>query len=564
MRVQFLVGAALLASGTASKCEGGCPSWPDPPAKAPRGAKNVLFFAVDDFRPESEVLGGVPGTPMPKMHTPNIDRLAAQSLVLTKNYVQQAVCSPTRQSILTGRRPDRTRVYDLQSYFREVGGNYTTIPQFFRMNGYNTTGMGKIFHPGHAAGMGTVGGDNDFCCSWSHDTVYYSPAEQKYNQSWVAVDKETEAKQPIEDKLIAQHAVETLGSLRKTRASGDDRPFFMAVGFHKPHLPFVASQKYFDLYPLRSIQLPYNQQPPKDMPDIAWSGYGELRAYSDQENATGQAGTVLPEKDVLELRRAYYASVSQTDDMIGRVLDALERTGEAHDTIISFWGDHGWQLGEHGEWCKHTNFEFATRAPMMIRVPGLTDGGIITKQYTEHVDLFPTLTEAAVGTRLDDCPAGDESFSVALCAEGTSLVSLMRSPNTPLKIASFSQYPRAYQTPESTGKNTELSSAVSGGVSPCITETGNGCTMGVTMVTSLYGHEYRYTEWADFNTEGFSKRINFDRIVGVELYNHSADAGENANIENADTVHASLVSELSKILRAGPDAARLPPSRVIV
>lgn len=380
----------------------------------------------------------------------------------------------------------------------------------------------------------------------------------------MAVDKATEALHPLDDNLTADHAVEILDTLKASRAAGDDRPFFMAVGFHKPHLPFVASQEFFDLYPMESISLPYNQQPPEGMPKVAWSNYGELRNYDDQAalNATGQPGTVLPEQDVLELRRAYYASMSQTDAMIGKVLAALERTGEADNTVISFWGDHGWQLGEHGEWCKHTNFEFATRAPMMVHVPGLTDQGIVTEHYSEHVDLFPTLTEAAMDVQLDNCPSGDASFNVALCTEGSSLVPLMRDPSSPVKTASFSQYPRGYQkqlyqSPEDEEEELGANPTMSG----CIKETGKGCTMGYTLVTIIGGHEYRYTEWADFNTEGFEKKVNWDRNVGIELYNHSADPGENTNLDV--TAHKSLTSKLQKMLRAGPDAARLEASMFV-
>jgi len=378
----------------------------------------------------------------------------------------------------------------------------------------------------------------------------------------MAVDKETEALYPLDDNLTADNAVQVLDTLKASRAAGDDRPFFMAVGFHKPHLPFVASQEFFDLYPMDSVSLPYNQQPPEGMPKVAWSAYGELRNYADQAslNATGQPGTVLPEQDVLQLRRAYYAAVSQTDAMIGKVLAALEHTGESDNTVISFWGDHGWQLGEHGEWCKHTNFEFATRAPMMVHVPGLTDQGIITEHYSEHVDLFPTLTEAAMGVQLENCPSGDASFDVALCAEGSSLVPLMRNPSSPVKTASFSQYPRGYQKDQfSEEEEGELGSNPT--MSKCITEGGKGCTMGYTLVTNVGGHEYRYTEWADFNTKGFKKKVNWDRNVGIELYNHSADPGENINLDV--TSHKSLASKLAQMLREGPDAARVPAAAFV-
>lgn len=195
---------------------------------------------------------------------------------------------------------------------------------------------------------------------------------------------------------------------------------------------------------------------------------------------------------------------------------------------------------------------------MMVAVPGLTDAGIVTKQYSEHVDLFATLTEAAAGVSLPRCPPGDASFGVTTCSEGSSLVPLMRDPSQPVKAASFSQYPRSYQQDPSV---LTLQDAFSPSMSPCVKDDVKGCTMGYTLVTTLQRHEYRYTEWADFNTAGFAKRVDWSRIVGVELYNHSASPGENKNIVHEG--HEWLVSQLSAILRAGPDAAVLSQQHLV-
>jgi len=541
------------------------PPQPTPrPSPAPAGALNVLFFAVDDLRPELNAFGPdpIPGTVSPPLHTPHIDALASKSLVLKKNYVQQAVCSPTRQSLLTGRRPDRTRVYDLYSNFRTVGANYTTIPEHFMRSGYKTIGMGKIFHPGHASG-----GD-DTCCSWSNRSFYYHAPNLKLwsgkdaassandGKAWMAVSPKVEAAHPLPDNQTAHHAISTIEQLTTEYQAGDKRPFFLAVGFHKPHLPFVASEEFFEYYPASAINLPPNQYPPSGMPHVAWSSYGELRAYADQAklNATGNPGSKLPEDDVLALRRAYYAAVTQTDAMLGKVMAALEASPFKDNTVISFWGDHGWQLGEHGEWCKHTNFEYAARAPMMVHVPGLTDNGAVTDQYSEHVDLFPTLSEAAMGVKMPVCPQGDDSFKVALCTEGSSLVPLMKDPKTAIKQAAFSQYPRGYQSKDANFNAAYYEEDVSGtaSTSPCIESTGKGCTMGYTLVTRASdGCEYRYTEWADFNTEGFAYRVNWERNVGSELYNHTADPGENVNLAGKAGL-SDLKASLSKMLRAGP------------
>jgi len=349
------------------------PMAPTPaPKPAPKGSKNVLFFAVDDLRPEITAFGPIPGTVQPTMHTPHFDALAKRSLVLTKNYVQQAVCSPTRQSLLTGRRPDRTRVYDLYSNFRTVAANYTTLPEHFLLNGYTTIGMGKIFHPGHASGAPAYGGSDDICCSWTNGTSekdnapYFQPpnlgqwsssSASGFNKGHAAyiVSLEEEHKNPLPDNQTADHAVMTLEKLSEehvaaTAAGTTPKPWFVAVGFHKPHLPFVASAEFFDYYPTTEIALPPVQQPPQGMPPVAWSSYGELTNYADQNKSehSGAPGTVMPKDDVLSLRRAYYASVTQTDAMLGKVLAALAASPFADNTIISIWGDHGWQLGEHG------------------------------------------------------------------------------------------------------------------------------------------------------------------------------------------------------------------------
>ena len=511
--------------------------------------KNILFFAVDDLRPEMNCMGDnpIPGSITPKLHTPNFDRLAARSLLMRKNYVQQAVCSPTRTSVLTGRRPDRTRTYDLYSYFREVAANYTTIPEYFKNKwDFLTVGMGKIFHPGHASG------NDDICCSWTDDKYWHAPNLAAWSgkvnttlnkgRSWMAVSAEEAKKNPLPDFQIAQHAVETLKNM--TTNLKPEQNFFMGVGFHKPHLPFVFPEEMAEYYPLSSISLPPNDQPPKDMPSIAWSSYGELRNYFDQSllNKTGAPGTDLPNDDVINLRRAYYSAVSATDMYLGMVLDALDESPYANNTVISLFGDHGWQLGEHGEWCKHTNFEFATRAPMMISIPGITDGGKITDRYTEHADLFPTLVEAAVGEKLSDCPSGNASFSVPTCTEGTSLVPLAVNPKSPFKSAAFSQYPRNYVKHHD---DLFIEDTYKPGESACIISNRN-CTMGYSVITTIQdGTEYRYTKWCDFNTAGHKFEVNWNRCVGTELYDHNVDPGENFNIfEQKPTV----VSELQQLL----------------
>lgn len=284
--------------------------------------KNVLFFAVDDMRPQLGCFAGndFPSPVHPKMITPNIDKLAAKSLLLKRAYVQQAVCSPSRTSLLTGRRPDTTHVYDLQKYFRKVGGNFTTIPEYFKQNGYTSIGMGKIFHPGEASG-------HDDPPSWS-EQYYHAPNEPFWhfrNNSHEAVSNEEYTRKPLPDMQIAVHAVQVLQNVSQDALSGT-KPFFVAVGFHKPHLPFVVPEEFLSNYPETSVNLPDNAYAPVNMPNEAWYDCGELRSYQDihKQNFSGKINTTLPNNVVLDLRRFYYSAVTYTDSLIGKVLQASE------------------------------------------------------------------------------------------------------------------------------------------------------------------------------------------------------------------------------------------------
>ena len=586
---------------------------------------NVLFLAVDDLRVQLGV-DHVPGTP--NMSTPNIDALVAKSLFLRKAQVQQAVCSPTRTSILTSRYPDTTRVWDLYSYWRKVGGNYTTIPELFKNNGYHTVGNGKsteftfsfsfsfsfslfhflfpsyfhvyfhfhllllnaltlllccsVFHPGHASGahqqppihgMSSKGDDQPY--SWSEEFFHApnlnfwsgkikQPGCQGCGNSWIAVSPEAEKNHPLPGQQIADNAISQLeqfvehGIGKAQNEKNDDitNPFFLAVGFHKPHLPFVAPERFYQSYPMDEIQLPGDQNPPQDMPSVAWSSWGELRAYLDIAalDNSGNPGDHLPANVTKALRRAYYASVSWTDYNIGRIVKSLENNGYLNNTVISFWGDHGWQLGEHGEWCKHTNFDLATNAPMFVQIPGKTDQGIVTNTPTEYVDLLPTLVAAAMpDVKVPACPTdAAEARNVQLCTHGVSLLPLINNPKQSLKPAAYSQYPRGYVKPGDENKAMQELESLSpsplskANPSECLSK---HCTMGYSMLTFHEQTEYRYTEWVDFNTIN-SNAPNWNRVVGKELYNHNNDPLENINI--AGSASGSLLSTLSSLLHRHP------------
>ena len=422
--------------------------------------------------------------------------------------MQQAVCSPSRTSLLTGRRPDTTHVYDLVTYFRDVGGNFTTIPQYFKQNGYTSVGMGKVFHPGAASH------DND-PPSWSEP--YWLPPNEAYwntdNTSWLAVDKETRREEPFPDDQTTDHTIETL---RKLAANKSDTPFFLAVGYRRPHLPFVFPEEFLELYPLEDIRLPPNQYAPVNMPVAAWTNNSEISWYKDikQLHVKFRINATFPDDEVRKLRRAYYCALSYTDAQIGIVLRELRNLNLEDETIVAFWGDHGWHLGENDIWAKKTNFELGTHAPMMVSIPGVTDNGIISEELTEFVDLFPTLVDAAGLPSIDLCP--EDSSKVKTCREGSSLMPLIQNlSSVKWKQRVFSQYPRG------------------GGI------------MGYSVRTK----RFRYTEWVKFSGKPKYKPI-WDKNVGTELYDHNIDPEENYN-RAGEKSYAQFQDELSKMLRAG-------------
>ena len=481
--------------------------------------KNVLFLVADDLRPELSCYleTGTPSIIYPKIQTPHIDNLATKSLLVKRAFVQQAICAPSRTSFLTGRRPDTTHVWDLYTYFRESGGDFTTVPQYFKQNGYKSIGIGKIFHPGKASGS------SDDPPSWSEKFI--RPSNGKYYQnktySWMPITEDQWQNKPLPDQQIAQSAVQTLQQVADGALKGQ-QPFFLAVGFQKPHLPFIFPDKFLERYPLQDISLPTNPYAPRFYPSIAWSKWGELRIYQDilSLSPTGNINTTLPDSVTIGLRQAYYSTVSYIDHLVGQVLAELDNLGLAEDTIVSFIGDHGFQLGEHGSWCKQTNFETSTHAPMMIRVPGVTDNGIVTNKLVEFVDLFPTLTEAAGLGSLDLCP--ENSSLISVCTEGHSLLPLMRDPDSASwKTRVFSQYPRNHMK-----------------------------VMGYSMRTE----SHRYTEWVGFKGAPDFKPI-WDDFRGAELYELEVDPLENINKAGYKRLKG-LRRKLSQQLRDGWRAAQ--------
>ena len=370
---------------------------------------NVLFIAVDDLRPQLGCYGHT------QMISPNIDKLASHGIVFQRSYCQSPVCGAARASLLS----DRSFKGYLHHADRDWGAPLS-LPRHFRQNGYHTISNGKIYHhrddgkgswserawrpTGEWGGRGYLRPENMAIAQASERGL--GPAYE-----WADVDDSDYADGKTADKAISD--------LRRLKEM--NQPFFLATGFVKPHLPFNAPKKYWDLYDRDKIELADNPFRPKDAPDQAIHTWGELRAYQGIPK-TGP----LSDEMARTLVHGYYACTSYTDAQIGRVLGELDRLGLSDNTIVVLWGDHGWNLGEHTLWCKHCHFQTSLRAPLIVRAPGLK-GGIKTDALTEFVDIYPSLCELA-------------GLPVPKHAEGRSFVPLMKDPNGPWKDAIHSRF----------------------------------------------------------------------------------------------------------------------------
>lgn len=453
--------------------------------------RNVLFVPVDDLRPQLGCYG------VDWIQTPNIDSLAASGVVMDRAYCQQAVCAPSRSSVLSGCRPDTTGIYDLATPLRTAMPEVLTLPQHFKRNGYTTVSIGKVYHhakddlegwsqppfqsTGDWQGRGYLT-DEAIEAMKQHAPVRAARGDMRpgVGPAYEAADVDDEG---YHDGRDASAAVLALRELRTS-----DAPFFLAVGFHKPHLPFNAPKKYWDLYTPGDLPLAPNPFEPEAAPPFALTNYGELRGYF----GIPREGDI-PEGLARTLIHGYSACVSYMDAQLGRLLTELHRLELWDETAIVLWGDHGWKLGEHNSWCKHTNFEIDARAPLIVRAPGVAADDSHASGLVEFVDIYPTLCELC-------------GLEVPAHVEGTSFVSLVSEPAREWKRAAFSQYPR-------------------------------GEVMGYTMRTD----RYRYTEWKS-RADG--------SIAARELYDHETDPLENVNI--AASADPGLLERLSKQLAEGP------------
>ncbi|MFW5681971.1 MAG: sulfatase [Phycisphaeraceae bacterium] len=450
---------------------------------------NVLFIPVDDLRPQLGCYG------RSQMKTPHMDRLAAEGTVYENAYCQVPVCGASRASLLSGLRPTRTRFVDFLAAVDEDMPGALTLPEHFRHCGYETVSVGKVFHHNHDTGRR----------SWTREP--WHPAQPTGGaprggrwRNYLTPEAQAQARAdgksgpPFEcaevmdnayhDGQIADRAIHELSRMR-----GSDRPFFLAAGFLKPHLPFNAPKKYWDLYREDDLSLADNPFAPENAPSQAVHNSGELRNYFD----VPKQGP-LPESLQRQLVHGYYAATSYVDAQIGRVLRALEDFQFADHTIVCLWGDHGWQLGEHGMWCKHCNFETSLNAPMIFRVPGQKPERR-SRAIVEFLDIYPTLCDLA-------------DLSIPTHLHGTSLASTIEDEQARVKHAAYSRWYAG---------------------------------------ESIRTENYLYTQWT--RPDGAEE--------SCMLFDHDADPDENVNIAT-DARHADRIERYNEMLartRAEAEAA---------
>jgi arylsulfatase A-like enzyme len=495
---------------------------------------NVLFIAIDDLKP----ILGCYGNKL--IHTPNIDRLASMGTVFLNNYCQQAVCGPTRASLMTGKRPDYTKVWDLKTTMRSINPDIVSIPQYFASQGYSTQGIGKVYDPRCVDKK--IDEPSWTVPYYKTDLKYYAEefgepvlgryqlpetralAEKYINEALAQGMKKNEANDYAMKKIKpSTECVDVPDNVYNDGAnilqakdilkdlSKSSIPFFFAVGIAKPHLPFVAPKKYWDLYSREEMPIEKYQEKPKNAVDVAFHNAGEIRAYTDiapltSFSDTKNFGLSLPLDKQKELIHGYYAAISYTDAQVGILLNTLDELGLTKNTIIVLWGDHGWHLGDHNLWCKHTNFEQATHAPLIISSPKIKSGK--SKSQTEFVDIFPTLCDLA-------------GLTVPTYLDGKSLMPIMKNNNEIVKEFSVSQYPRSGGDPE-----TERLGYAGAKV------------MGYSIRTS----QYRYTVWMGSNFRS-SQKFDKNLIIGEELYDYVNDPEETENVVN-EKKYNSISGEL--------------------
>ncbi|MEM7601582.1 MAG: sulfatase, partial [Verrucomicrobiota bacterium] len=423
---------------------------------------NVLFIAVDDLRPELTCYG------VDEMVTPNFDRLAASGICFDRAYCQQAVCGASRLSIMGGLYPLRTReqTYHVRQW-RQRHPDLVTMNRHFRDHGFRTIGLGKIYHERVGEGADESGWDEWIRVS---ESMYADPKNLESKRGFSVHRPETRLGSftealdvPDEQYADGRRAAKTVERLREL--STTEERFFLAVGFLKPHLPFVAPKRYWDLYEREAFSMPTNLGSPPGYPEYAANLTGwELKFYEGYE---GETPADFSDELNRRLLHGYAACVSYIDACLGRILDVLEKTGLAQNTIVVLWGDHGYRLGEHSSWTKHTNFEVDVRVPLFVRVPGKV-AGETSNSLIELIDLYPTLCELT-------------GIPIPSHCEGKSFAAVVEEPGTKHRQSAYSAYP---------AEEGVMEKAASGMIEGPPSETP---AMG--MGHSLRFGNYRYSEW---------------------------------------------------------------------
>jgi iduronate 2-sulfatase len=498
VRTRWRRNVRLWLSGVAALC--GIAELTALPAKP-----NVLLVMADDLRPDLGCYGDA------EARTPNIDRFARDSVVFERAFCPQALCAPSRSALMTGARPDTMRVWDVWTHFRVALPDAVTLPQLLKQDGWFTQALGKVYHS-----------NLDDPASWS--VPHVMPADPIYGGAetlallaakrrqaeaagltGVALARAIRSGPPAEapdvpDSALVDGRIAALAQKALREAKARARPFFIAVGFTKPHLPFVAPKRYWDLYDRAKISSVPHPAPPTGAPPFALGDSGELLGYD-----AVPARTAMDDNYRRWLRHGYLAATSFMDAQAGLVLDELDRLGLRDDTIVIFWGDNGYKLGDYGAWTKTTNVELDTRIPLIVRAPGLAPGGTRAGGMVEVVDLYPTLAELL-------------GLQAPAQVEGSSFLPLLRAPRPTWKSAVFTQSPQ-----QADGR----------------------ALMGYNIVTATH----RLTRWVE--------REDPTREVAVELYDLRRDPTETENVAT-DPSYADVKRQLLARLAAGWRAEKPP------
>jgi len=465
--------------------------------KTEKVTPNILFIAVDDLRTELGCYGNT------QIKSPNIDRLAEGGLTFNRAYCQQPICMASRASLMSGLRPDTLHIYNCESLEADARG-ILTLDQHFENNGYAIWAAGKIYHHGidydvqfgndyrvvetKELGRGYLSEEAGEIVE-HYDEWYRENRGQAGGGRGPAFEWPDVPDNAYHDGQMTDMAIEKLSDLN---TSG--KPFFMAVGYKKPHLPFNAPKKYWDLYDANEIEQAENPYHPENVSQYFEYNFGELRNYYGIPKGDEAYSYSLNKT----LKHGYYACVSYIDAQIGRLLDGLKANGLDKNTIVILWGDHGWKLGEHGMWCKHTQFHLDNHVPMIVKVPGQT--AATTDALVEFVDIYPSLCEMA-------------GLELPKHLQGTSFVPLLEDPDKKWKEGALSYWPaRNRDDPEKV-------------------------VMGYTVQTD----RYRYTEWI---------RESTGELLARDLFDHQTDPDENSSIAN-DPENEELIQTLSSLLDGG-------------